>query len=172
MEYSSCKKLIDVLVLNFKAMLWAQVKVRKKDFCMFFFFAGKTAKVPWQSCCKKKFQAVTLTVVTESTYVQDCVQNLQVFPSTFLAVLSCLNVVLFEGCWIVSSNFEPVEMRSGVCETQTGKKWFKIHFSSSNAISFGPEANKASQQYVLRNSLHGKRILFCKWDPFFLSLQV
>lgn len=117
--------------------------------------------MPWQSCCKKKFQAVTLTVVTESTYVQDCVQNLQVFPSTFLAVLSCLNVVLFEGCWIVSSNFEPVEMRSGVCETQTGKKWFKIHFSSSNAISFGPEANKASQQYVLRNSLHGKRILFC-----------
>ena len=32
MDYSSCKKLIDVLVLNLKAMFWAQVKVRNKDF--------------------------------------------------------------------------------------------------------------------------------------------
>ena len=40
---------------------------------------------------------------------------------------------------------EPEEMRSGVCETQTRKKWFKIHFSSSSASSFGPEANKDSQ---------------------------
>ena len=36
MGYSSCLKLIDVriLVLNFKAMFSAQVKVRKKDFCV------------------------------------------------------------------------------------------------------------------------------------------
>ena len=32
MDYSSCKKLIDVLVLNLKVMFWAQVKVRNKDF--------------------------------------------------------------------------------------------------------------------------------------------
>ena len=34
MDYSSCKKLIDVLVLNFKAMFSAGVKVRKKHFCI------------------------------------------------------------------------------------------------------------------------------------------
>ena len=34
MDYSSCKKLIDVLVLNFKTMSLAPVKVIKKDFCI------------------------------------------------------------------------------------------------------------------------------------------
>lgn len=39
MDYT-CKKLIDLFVLNFKAMSLTQVKVRgKKDFCIF--FAGK-----------------------------------------------------------------------------------------------------------------------------------
>ena len=33
-DYSSCIKLIDVLVLNFKAMFSARVKVRKKGFCI------------------------------------------------------------------------------------------------------------------------------------------
>ena len=33
MAYPYCKKSIDALVLNFKAMLSARVKVRKKDFC-------------------------------------------------------------------------------------------------------------------------------------------
>ena len=32
MNYSSCKKFIEVLVLNFKAIFWAQIKVRKEDF--------------------------------------------------------------------------------------------------------------------------------------------
>ena len=31
MDYSSCKKMIDVLVLNFKVIFLARVKVRKKD---------------------------------------------------------------------------------------------------------------------------------------------
>ena len=43
MDYSYYKKLIDVLVLNFKAMFSALVKVRKKDFCI---VGRKTAKVP------------------------------------------------------------------------------------------------------------------------------
>ena len=34
MDYSSCRELIDVLVLSFKAMFSARVKVRKKDFCI------------------------------------------------------------------------------------------------------------------------------------------
>ena len=34
MDYSSCKKLIDVLVLNFKTVSSAPVKVTKKDFCI------------------------------------------------------------------------------------------------------------------------------------------
>ena len=34
MDYSSCKKMIDVLVLNFKAMFSAREKARKKDFCL------------------------------------------------------------------------------------------------------------------------------------------
>ena len=38
-DYSSCKKLIDVVILNFKAMFPAHVKVRKKDFCIV--LAGK-----------------------------------------------------------------------------------------------------------------------------------
>ena len=33
-DYSSCKKMIDVLVLNFKAVFSAWVKVRKNDFCI------------------------------------------------------------------------------------------------------------------------------------------
>ena len=33
MDYSSCKKLIDVLVLSFEAMFSPRVQVRKKDFC-------------------------------------------------------------------------------------------------------------------------------------------
>ena len=32
MNYSSCKKLMDVLVLNFKPVFSARVNVRKKDF--------------------------------------------------------------------------------------------------------------------------------------------
>ena len=31
MDYSSCKKFIEVLVLNFKAIFWAPIKVRKED---------------------------------------------------------------------------------------------------------------------------------------------
>ena len=42
MEYSSCKKLINILVLNMKATYSAQVKVRKKDFCIV--SAGKQQK--------------------------------------------------------------------------------------------------------------------------------
>lgn len=34
MDYSSYTRLIDVLVLNFKAMFAALVKVRKMDFCI------------------------------------------------------------------------------------------------------------------------------------------
>ena len=34
MDRYSCKKLIGVLVLNFKAMFSARIKVRKKDFCL------------------------------------------------------------------------------------------------------------------------------------------
>ena len=33
-DYSSCKKLIDVLVLNFRAMLLARVKVTTKNCCI------------------------------------------------------------------------------------------------------------------------------------------
>lgn len=32
MDSSSCKTVIDVLVLNLKAMFWALVKVKRKDF--------------------------------------------------------------------------------------------------------------------------------------------
>ena len=39
MDYSSCKELIDVLVLNFKATFSALVKIRKKGFCIV--LAGK-----------------------------------------------------------------------------------------------------------------------------------
>ena len=34
MDYSSDKQLIDILILNFKAMFSVLVKVRKKDFCV------------------------------------------------------------------------------------------------------------------------------------------
>ena len=36
MGYSTCKKLIDVLVLNFMAMFSARVRVRQKDLCIVF----------------------------------------------------------------------------------------------------------------------------------------
>ena len=39
MDYSSCHKLIDVLVLNFKVTFSARVKVRKKGF--FIVLAGR-----------------------------------------------------------------------------------------------------------------------------------
>ena len=42
MDFSSFNKLIDILVLNFKAMILARVKVRKKDFCIV--LAGKQQK--------------------------------------------------------------------------------------------------------------------------------
>ena len=42
MDYSSCKRLIDVLVLNFKTMFSARVKGRKMDFCIV--LAGKQQK--------------------------------------------------------------------------------------------------------------------------------
>ena len=49
MDYSSSKKLIDVLVLNLKTVILALVKVRKKDFCIV--LAGKQQrdreKAPW-----------------------------------------------------------------------------------------------------------------------------
>ena len=41
-DYSSCKKFIDVLVLHFKTMILALVKARKKDF--FIILAGKQQK--------------------------------------------------------------------------------------------------------------------------------
>ena len=51
MDYFSCKKWIDALVLNFKAMFPALVKVTKKDLCKvlagkppFFFFLSPTSK--------------------------------------------------------------------------------------------------------------------------------
>ena len=43
-DYSSCKKIIDFLVLNFKAIFSALAKVRKKEFCIV--LAGKQ-----QKCC-------------------------------------------------------------------------------------------------------------------------
>ena len=42
MDYSSCKKLIDVLVLNFKIIFSALVKVRGKD--LWIVSAGKQQK--------------------------------------------------------------------------------------------------------------------------------
>ena len=44
MGFSSCKKLIALLVLNFKVIFSVQLKVRKIDF--FFSFGPKTEKVP------------------------------------------------------------------------------------------------------------------------------
>jgi len=46
--------LIDVLVLNFKAMLSAQVKVRKKDFCIVF-VVEKLQKCHERAALKKIF---------------------------------------------------------------------------------------------------------------------
>ena len=43
MDDSSCKKLIDVLVLNFNATCWAHVKVREKDFSMVWAHNSKSA---------------------------------------------------------------------------------------------------------------------------------
>ena len=57
MDYFSCKKIIDVLVLYFKAMFLSWVKVRKKDFCII--LAEKQ-----QKCCDraplKLFKALVL----------------------------------------------------------------------------------------------------------------
>ena len=57
MDYFSCIKMIDVLVLYFKAMFLAWVKVRKKDFCII--LAEKH-----QKCCGraplKLFKALVL----------------------------------------------------------------------------------------------------------------
>lgn len=44
MDHSYCKKLIDISVLNFKAMSSASVTVTKKDFSIF--LAGKQQKCP------------------------------------------------------------------------------------------------------------------------------
>ena len=57
MDYSSCKKIIDVLVLNFKAAFSTLTKVTKKDFCIV--LAGKHQKclvgVPLRFCFFLRF---------------------------------------------------------------------------------------------------------------------
>jgi len=51
MDYSSCKKMTDFFVVNFKAMFSAQVKVRKKDSCIV--LATKQQKCPDQPPLKR-----------------------------------------------------------------------------------------------------------------------
>ena len=60
MEYSSCEKLIDLLVLNFKAMFLAQVKVRKKDFCMV--LAKKLRKCRDRAALNKKLWNFSINI--------------------------------------------------------------------------------------------------------------
>ena len=54
MGFSSCKKMIAILVLNFKVMFSAQVKVRKRDFCIVLARKKKRyrdrERVPLQDC--------------------------------------------------------------------------------------------------------------------------
>ena len=78
-DYSSCEKMIDPFVVNFKAMFSAQVKVRKKDFCVV--LAAKRQKCPdraplkgypW-SMRKTLFQTlVHLNWLTSNAYLSGC----------------------------------------------------------------------------------------------------